>query len=67
MPRTHPKHRDCVHSETVNVISNGLERVICEQCGHVSVRYESMISGDLSRSQFPRKADERSREAMRAT
>lgn len=67
VPRTHPRHRDCIHDETVNVISDGLERVICERCGHVTIRYESMISGDVTRSQFPRRADELARETMRAT
>ncbi len=67
VPRTHPRHRDCTHEVTVTVISNGLERVICEQCGHISIRYESMISGDLTRSQFPRRADERARGTIRAT
>lgn len=67
VPRTHPKHRDCTHYDTVNVICNGLERVICEQCGHVTIRYESMISGDVTRSQFPRRADEKARESLGAT
>jgi hypothetical protein len=39
------------------VVSNGLERVICEDCGHISIRYESMISGDVHRSMFSREAD----------
>lgn len=47
----------CTHTRTLSVISEGLERVICEQCGDVTIRYESMISGDVSRSQFARKAD----------
>lgn len=54
--RTHPRSRDCSHKLTVSVISDGLERVICEECGHVSIRYESMISGDIRRSQFKRLA-----------
>lgn len=66
VPRTHPRHHDCVHDETVSVIADGLERVICEQCGHVTVRYESMISGDVERSQFPRRADERARRSIQA-
>jgi hypothetical protein len=41
----------------VTVISDGLERVICETCGQVTLRYESMISGDIQRSQFSRLAD----------
>lgn len=61
VPRTHPRQQDCSHDQTVNVISNGLERVICENCGHVTIRYESMITGDVKRSQFPRRADELAR------
>ncbi|MEA1903251.1 MAG: hypothetical protein U9N56_06975 [Actinomycetota bacterium] len=41
----------------MNVIAGGLERVICEDCGHVTVRYESMIAGDIDRSAFSRRAD----------
>lgn len=63
MLRTHPRQRDCNHTRTLNVIAGGLERVICEECGHVTIRYESMISGDISRSQFSRLADELAREA----
>lgn len=48
---------ECSHSSTIQVITNGLERVVCEDCSHVSVRYESMISGDIDRSMFIRKAD----------
>lgn len=58
MVRTHPRPRHCSHESTVNVISNGLERVICELCGNVSIRYDSTISRDIDRSQFRRKADE---------
>lgn len=48
----------CHHLSTVQVISGGLERVVCEDCGHVTVRYESMISGNVQRSMFSRRADE---------
>ena len=47
----------CSHQSTVTVITGGLERVICEDCGDVTIRYESMISGDLDRSMFSRDAD----------
>lgn len=58
MVRTHPRPRNCSHEPTVNVITNGIERVICEMCGYVSIRYESTISRDIDRSQFRRKADD---------
>lgn len=57
MPVTHPNSRDCSHQSTVNVIADGLEEVICEDCGHVTIRYESMIRQDVQRSQFHRRAD----------
>ena len=47
----------CSHHSTVSVVTGHLERVICEDCGDVTVRYESMISGDVNRLQFSRKAD----------
>jgi hypothetical protein len=48
----------CTHTSTISVISNGLERVICEQCGDVNLRYESMISGDVKREAFARAQEE---------
>lgn len=57
MPVTHPNSRDCSHQTTVSVIADGLEEVICEDCGHVAIRYESMIRHDVQRSQFHRRAD----------
>lgn len=47
----------CHHEVTVSVIYGGIERVICETCGDVTIRYESMISGDVDRSKFARDAD----------
>jgi hypothetical protein len=49
--------RRCTHDRSISVIADGLERVICEGCGDITIRYESMISGDITRSQFARKAD----------
>lgn len=49
--------RHCSHEESISVIAGGLERVICEDCGDVTIRYESMIASDISRGQFARKAD----------
>lgn len=63
LPRTHPRRRDCAHPRTVSVIADGLERVICEDCGLLTIRYESMISGDVRRSQFSRRADKMARVA----
>lgn len=47
----------CTHRSTVSVISGGVERVICEQCGDMTIRYESMISGDVDRKAFARRSE----------
>ena len=52
-----PKFGGCSHDSTVTVVTAGLELVVCEGCGDITVRYESAISGDAKRSQFARKAD----------
>lgn len=54
---TYRRIRDCSHRSTLTVVNGGLERVICEDCGDVTVRYESMISANLDRSKFSREAD----------
>ncbi len=55
----------CRHAQTLSVISEGVERVICEECGYTVVRSESMISGDVSRSKFSRRADRLHRNELR--
>jgi len=49
----------CAHSATIVVNSSGLDRSICESCGHVSVSFNTDITGEVSRSAFAREADER--------
>jgi hypothetical protein len=29
----------CAHTNTISTLTAGLERVVCEDCGHVSVKY----------------------------
>lgn len=47
----------CRHERSVSVISDGLEREICEGCGNVTIRYESVIDGSIDRNVFAREAD----------
>ena len=47
----------CSHQSTVNGVTGGPERVLCEECGDVIVGDDSMISRGIDRSMFPRKAD----------
>lgn len=48
---------ECLHHELVTVVSIGMERVICESCGHVSFRYLGELSGNIDRSRFGRQVD----------
>jgi hypothetical protein len=44
----------CAHRVTVKVQTSGIEREVCEACGHVSVRVVAGLSGDLDRDRFAR-------------
>lgn len=44
----------CAHSVSVTVQSTGIERVVCEACGHVSVHFLSGLTGELDRDRFAR-------------
>lgn len=54
----------CEHRETVSVKTAGIERVVCEACGHVSVRFLSDMDGQVERESFARPS-EREAEAGR--
>lgn len=48
----------CSHAETITVNTVGLQRAICETCGHVSIRSIDDIYGQVSRTAFAREADQ---------
>lgn len=48
---------DCEHAETVTVRNAGIERTVCETCGHVSLKGLEGLSGTVSRSQFERASE----------
>ncbi len=48
---------DCRHPVTMSTITAGLERVVCEACGHMSIRNLRSISGPIERQSFARPAD----------
>lgn len=48
----------CTHPETVTTVTAGIERIVCETCGHVAVLLQSELEGDLDRSRFARPADD---------
>ncbi|CAN5793956.1 hypothetical protein BH23ACT4_BH23ACT4_00310 [soil metagenome] len=47
----------CLHEQTLTTITCGLQRIVCESCGHVGVRYIRPISGPIDRRRFARQAD----------
>jgi hypothetical protein len=49
--------RDCGHVKTVTVRNAGIERTVCELCGHVSFRASEGLSGSADRSQFEREIE----------
>lgn len=48
---------DCEHVESVIIRNGGLERTVCETCGHVSFKGLESLSGKASRSQFERASE----------
>ena len=47
----------CGHEQTLTTITCGLQRIVCELCAHVSVRYIRPLAGPIDRRRFARQAD----------
>jgi hypothetical protein len=47
----------CSHENSVSVISEDIERMVCEDCGDVIVRRSSSGSGEVTRSRFARQPE----------
>lgn len=54
-PRTRPG--ECLHETALSVTAAGVERSICETCGHISVRFLNEMEGPIFRNRFARPAD----------
>ncbi len=55
----------CAHRSTISATSAGLERIVCEDCGHMSFRYESVTSsGVVDRDKFARRREDRILKAL---
>jgi hypothetical protein len=48
---------ECIHDTVLTVCAAGVERAICETCGHISVSFPSEVSGPATRDHFARPAD----------
>ncbi len=44
----------CTHDETISVRSAGIERVLCNSCGHVSFRYVGKLTRTPNRASATR-------------
>jgi hypothetical protein len=53
-----PRGGHCLHETTLSVAAAGVERSICESCGHISVVFLTELSGPVYRKRFARPADE---------
>ena len=47
----------CPHTETLITATAGLERIVCETCGHLSFNFPEVLSGPVHRRWFARPAD----------
>lgn len=54
-PRTRPG--ECRHETCLTVSAAGVERSICETCGHIGVSFTFEMSGPVTREHFARPAD----------
>ncbi len=54
--RSNPEN--CSHIGAITVRSTGIERIVCETCGHVSIRFETAANDEFQRDVFARQADE---------
>lgn len=49
--------RECQHTQTMSTISAGIERIVCEDCGHLGFNYLAVTKGSVDRASFARPAD----------
>ena len=56
--RSRPRAGQCLHETTLAIAAAGVQRSICETCGHISVRFLSEMEGPIFRNRFARPADQ---------
>jgi hypothetical protein len=50
--------KECPHAETLITTTAGVERIVCETCGHLSFSFPEALSGPVHRRWFARPADQ---------
>lgn len=48
---------ECPHQANIEVTTSGLTRMVCENCGHVTIQPSGELSGDIDRSRFGRRSE----------
>lgn len=48
----------CGHEQTLTTVTCGLQRIVCEMCGNVRLRYIRPLAGPIDRNRFARPADD---------
>lgn len=48
----------CQHTTTITISAAGMERAICEACGHVSFNYQPELTKSIDRERFARTVDQ---------
>lgn len=59
--------RECRHTQTLSTITAGLERTVCEDCGHLTISERGGLDGPIERARFARPADSLHEETESAT
>lgn len=54
--------RTCYHNEVMSTVTAGIQRTVCETCGHMEFTYEGVATGPVDRAIFARSADTAKRE-----
>lgn len=52
------KQDPCQHASSVTVAAGGIERHICENCGHVSFKFADQDADEIDRDRFARAIDQ---------
>lgn len=55
---TAKKQEVCEHLSSISVRSGGIERLICETCGHVSFEFAESTLSEVERQRFARAIDQ---------
>lgn len=49
-----PVQARCMHPQTMSITSAGIDRIVCEACGHVSFTDTTELTSEIGREMFAR-------------